>query len=109
MDEMMALYDRIVNPNLLVRRLNVVANKVISEAQATQSHTFEQLNLFTNYEELQKERELERKELEKEKKIQHAILDIQKKYGKNALIKGMNLEEGATTIDRNKQIGGHKA
>lgn len=109
MDEMMALYDRIVNPNLLVRRLNVVANKVISEAQSTQSHTFEQLNLFTNYEELQKERELERKELEKEKKIQHAILDIQKKYGKNALIKGMNLEEGATTIDRNKQIGGHKA
>ena len=61
------------------------------------------------YEELENEREEEKKELEKEKKLQQAILAIQKKHGMNALLKGMNLEEGATTRDRNGQIGGHKA
>lgn len=109
MEEMLKLYDRIVDPNLLVRRLNIAANKVVPESHVKKESEFEQLTLFTDYDEIQKERELEKQELEKEKRIQHAILDIQKKYGKNALIKGMNLEEGATTIDRNSQIGGHKA
>ena len=109
MKAMEELYDRIINPDLLVRRVNVCAANVVTEKEAQHKSNFEQMDLFTDYLLLEKEREEEKKELEKEKKIQHAILDIQKKYGKNALLKGMNLEEGATTRDRNGQIGGHKA
>ena len=103
------LFDRIINWNLLVRRVNIVAARVVPESEVVETQAFEQLTLFTDYEELESEREEEKKELEKEKKLQQAILAIQKKHGKNALLKGMNLEEGATTRDRNGQIGGHKA
>lgn len=102
-DAVLELYDRIVDPNLTVRRMYVVANHVQEEHGAEAS--FEQLDLFTDYE-LQKQREAE---LEREKKLQKAMLGIQKKYGKNAILKGMNLEEGATARERNGQIGGHKA
>ena len=105
----MELYDRIVNPDLLVRRVNVTANHVIEEKQAQKKERYEQLNLFTDY----GKKELEEKEAaeakEREKHLQHALLEIKKRYGKNAVLKGMNLEEGATTIERNSQIGGHKA
>ncbi|MGN0107176.1 MAG: DNA methylase [Hominilimicola sp.] len=104
----MELYDRIVNKNLLIRRVNLVANHVVEEA-SVKKKSFEQLDLFTDYEELQRERQAEEKARNDEKNIQKTILDIKKKFGKNAVVKGMNLEEGATTIDRNKQIGGHKA
>ena len=70
---------------------------------------FEQLDLFTDYEAEEKRREEENAQLQREKRRQQAVLDIRKKYGKNAILKGMNFEEGATTKDRNKQIGGHKA
>lgn len=103
------LYDRIINWDLLVRKIYVVAEKVVPEGEISVRPAFEQLDLFTDYAALEKEREEEKVQLEKEKKLQHAILDIQKKYGKNALLKGMNLEEGATTRERNGQIGGHKA
>ena len=103
------LYDRIVNPELLVRRVNVVASKVIAEKDVIDTPAFEQMNLFTDYTALENERAKEKKELEKEKKIQHAVLDIQKKFGKNAVLRGMNFEEGAMTRERNGQIGGHKA
>lgn len=103
------LYDRIINPDLLVRRITVVASRVVPEREADQKEVFEQLDLFTDYQALEQERELEKKELDKEKRIQKAILDIQKKYGKNAVLRGMNFEEGATTRERNGQIGGHKA
>lgn len=103
------LYDRIIHPDLLVRRITVCAGRVIGEKEVNTAETFEQLDLFTNYEALEQRRKEEREELAKEKRIQHAILDIQKKYGKNALLKGMNLEEGAMTRERNGQIGGHKA
>ena len=103
------LFDRIVNPDLLVRRVNVVASRVIPESEVPKKQTFEQLDLFTDYAALEREREQENKEREKEKKLQRAVLDIQKKYGKNAVLKGMNLEEGAMTRERNGQIGGHKA
>lgn len=103
------LYDRIINPDLLVRRIYVVASRVIPEEEAKQKEVFEQMDLFTDYEALKKEKEQEQTELQKEKRIQHAILDLQKKFGKNAVLKGMNLEEGAMTRERNKQIGGHKA
>ena len=103
------LYDRIINPDLLVRRIYVVASRVISEEEAKEKEVFEQMDLFTDYEALKKEKEQEQTELQKEKRIQHAILDLQKKFGKNAVLKGMNLEEGAMTRERNRQIGGHKA
>lgn len=103
------LYDRIINPDLLVRRITVVASRVVPEREADQKEVFEQLDLFTDYQALEQEREQEKKELDKEKRIQKAILDIQKKYGKNAVLRGMNFEEGATTRERNGQIGGHKA
>lgn len=103
------LFDRIINWDLLVRRINIVASRVVPESEAIEENVYEQLDFFTDYEALEKEREEEKKEFEKEKKIQHAILDIQKKYGKNLLLKGMNLEEGAMTKERNGQIGGHKA
>ena len=103
------LFDKIINPDLLVRRVSIVASRVVPEAEALEQPSFEQLDLFTDYRIQEKKKEEEEKEREKEKKIQHAILDIQKKFGKNALLKGMNLEEGSTTRERNGQIGGHKA
>ena len=103
------LFDRIINWELLVRRINIVASRVVLEKDAVEKPVFAQLDLFTDYSALEKEREEEKRELEKEKKIQHAVLDIQKKFGKNAVLKGMNFEEGAMTRERNGQIGGHKA
>ncbi len=109
MDAVTQLYDRIVHPDLLVRRVNVCASRILSEAAVVAGENYEQMDLFTDYTALEQKRKTEQEELAKEKKIQHAILDIQKKYGKNALLKGMNLEEGAMTKERNGQIGGHKA
>ena len=104
------LFDRIVDKNLLVRRLNIVANHVLPEADAPKKNDgFVQLDLFTDYAALELKQERERAELEREKKMQKAMLTIKKKFGKNAILKGMNLEEGATAKDRNRQIGGHKA
>ena len=102
------LFERIVDSNLLVRRVNVTANHVIDEASVPQSEGYEQLDLFTDFSAKEAQREKEEAELAREKKMQKTMLDIKKKFGKNAILKGMNLEEGATTIDRNKQIGGHK-
>lgn len=110
MDAVMELFDRIMDPDLLSRRIYVVANHVVDERSVKpKEETFEQLDLFTDYSALQKEREKEEEELAREKRMQKAILDIQKKFGKNAVLKGMNLQEGATTIERNGQVGGHKA
>lgn len=108
-DAVMELYDRIVDPLLLVRRVTLAANKVVDENSIQEEENFEQLDLFTDYSALSKKKEEEKAELEKEKRMQQAVLSIKQKYGKNAILKGMNLQEGATTIDRNKQIGGHKA
>ena len=102
------LYDHIVNRDLLVRRMYVVANHVTEESGVTAAAP-EQLDLFTDYAALERERQAERAALEREKRRQRAMLEIKKKFGKNAILKGMNLEEGATARDRNRQIGGHKA
>lgn len=85
------------------------ANHVINEASVPVTDTFEQLELFTDYAEKEMAAKAENQALEREKRMQQAVLDIKKKYGKNAILKGMNLQEGATTIDRNNQIGGHRA
>ena len=109
MDAVMKLFDKIVDPDLMTRRINVTANHVTDETVEQEKDSFEQLDLFTDYSALEKQREEEKKALEKEKAIQHAMLNIKKKFGKNAILKGTDLQEGATTIDRNNQIGGHKA
>ena len=104
------LFDRIVDKNLLIRRLNITANHVLPEADAPKKNGgYEQLDLFTDYAALEAKQAQEQVELEREKKMQQAMLTIKKKFGKNAILKGMNLEEGATAMDRNAQIGGHKA
>ena len=105
----MELYDKIVNKKLLIRRINIVANKLVDEHSVKNANKYEQLDLFTDYEILKKQREKENAESEREKRVQNTILDIKKKFGKNAILKGMNLQEGATAKDRNNQIGGHKA
>lgn len=109
MDAVMHLYERIVDRELLVRRIYLTANHVIDEAQAGGKETYEQLNLFTDYEAQREKRAEEEKAFEKERRMQEAVLRIKKRFGKNAILKGMNLEEGAMTIERNNQIGGHKA
>lgn len=102
-EAVMSLYDRITDKDLLVRRINLVANRVLPENQVPMQG--EQMNLFADTQTQAKEHAA----LEREKKKQQAMLAIQKKYGKNAVLKGFNLEKGATTMDRNRQIGGHKA
>jgi DNA polymerase V len=109
MDAITELFERIVDKNLLIRRVNITANHVVDEATIQKTENFEQIDLFTDYNAIRAKREAEEAELAREKKMQKAMLDIKKKYGKNAILKGMNLEEGATTVDRNKQIGGHKS
>lgn len=107
-DTMMDLYDRIVDKSLLVRRINISANQLIEEASMPKEKEIEQLNLFTDYMVKEKADEEEEAELEKERKIQETILELKKRFGKNAVLKASNLEEGATTMDRNRQIGGHR-
>lgn len=104
-DAVMELYERIVDPNLLVRRVNLVAVHVVPERDLPREEAPVQLNFFEAVQEEAREDE----ELEREKRRQQAVLDIRRKYGKNAILKGMNYREGATTRDRNQQIGGHKA
>ena len=101
----MELFDRIVDETLLVRRLNLVANHVICEEQQPHSAEPEQLDLFSDPCDLEQQEAA----LEREKRKQRAVLAIKKKFGKNAILKGVSLEEGATAIQRNGQIGGHKA
>lgn len=101
----MKLFDRIVDKELLVRRMYIVANHIITENDAEKEREYIQLNLFSDT----GKQEAEENELKKEKDMQKAILKIKSKYGKNSIIKGMNLKEGATALERNRQIGGHKA
>jgi DNA polymerase V len=107
-EAVVALFDRITDPNLLVRRVNHVACHIIPEHLAAVDTGFAQLDLFADPEE-ERRREQQAAELNREKRRQKAVLTIKKKFGKNAIVKGMNLEEGATAMDRNGQIGGHKA
>lgn len=97
------LFDKIINPILLVRRLNITVNNLQDETEAKSTKQFEQMNLFTDYKEVEKNKKIE----ERQKNLQNAVLKIKNKYGKNAILKGMNLEEGGTARDRNHQIGGH--
>lgn len=102
-DASLELYDRIINKNLLIRRITVSANHVIDENAIPQTESFEQLDLFTDYAALQKKQEEEKEALKKEKQMQQAMLSIKKKYGKNAVLKGMNLEDGARPYSCNNK------
>lgn len=104
MAAVLEIYDRIVDKNLYIKRLTLAFGNVLDEKK-TQAEHFVQMDLFTDYEKLEKEKEKQ----ERERKMQEAMLKIQGKYGKNAILRGTNLQEGATTIERNQQIGGHKA
>ena len=101
-----ALFDRIVDKNLLIRRLSISANKLLTEADAPKEEA-EQLDLFTDYDAREHRQRADEAAHARERKIQEAMLGIKKKYGKNAILKGMNLEEGATARERNQTIGGH--
>ena len=108
-DAVMELFDRITDPGLLVRRINLTANHVTDEDTASRNPVPVQYDLFTDYEAMEKKNAEEKEKLDKERKMQTAILKIKKQFGKNAILKGLNFEEGATAKERNKQIGGHKA
>ncbi len=104
-EAMMELYDRIIDPDVLVRKINISANRVIDRATLKKEVSYEQPSLFAD----PAEEKVIEETLEKERQAQKAILAIQKKYGKNSLLKGMNLKKGATAKDKNKRIGGHRA
>ena len=108
-ETVLKLYDTIIDQNLLVRRLSLTANHVVPEGSEPTRKKPQQLDLFTDYEALEKKEQEEKAALDKEKKMQQAMLQIKKKFGKNAILKGMNLLDGATAKERNEQIGGHKA
>lgn len=109
LDAVTELFDRIVDKRLLVRRVNLVACRVLDEDAAREKDSCEQLDFFSITESAQQQAAAEEKELERERRRQQAMLAIKKKFGKNAIIKGMDLQEGATAMERNAQIGGHKA
>lgn len=104
-----SLYDRIVDPNLLIRRLSISANRLLDEASVPKENRPEQLDLFTDYDAREKRKQADEAVHVRERKLQEAMLGIKKRYGKNAILKGMNLEEGATAKERNQTIGGHQA
>ena len=101
----MELYERIINKNLLVRRINITANNIGNETDVKLDKINEQIDLFGDF----KKKDIELQEEMEEKNLQKSILDIKRKYGKNAIVKGMNLQKEGTTIERNNQVGGHKA
>ena len=103
------LYDRIVNPNLLIRRLNLTVNHVVDEALLSKRQRPQQLDLFADTEEQRKRQEKEQAAAEKERRMQETQIALKRRFGKNAILKGLNFDEGATARERNQQIGGHKA
>ena len=105
----LALFDRIVNPDLLVRRLNITVNRVVREDEARNMMKTVQYDLFTDMAQVEREQQEEKESLNRERAMQETLLDIKRKFGKNAILKGLNFAEGATAKDRNAQIGGHKA
>lgn len=102
------LFNKIANPNLLIRKINIAVN-VVKEELINEHEVYEQLNLFMDYSQTDEIKKENKKKVEKEKKLQQTVIEIKNKFGKNSVLKGMNYEEGATTKERNKQIGGHKA
>ena len=108
MEHMLQLFDRITNPDLLVRKITIGANHVLNENNVPAASDQEQPDLFTDYAALEKQQQAENAELEKERRLQQALLQIKKQFGKNSILKAMSLQDGATAKERNQQVGGHK-
>ena len=108
MDAVLDVYDHVVHKDMLIRRVYITAYDLVSETEIPEDKP-EQLDMFTDYEAMKREEEARQLAEEKERRLQRVTLAIQDKFGKNAMLKGMNLLEGGTTIERNGQIGGHKA
>ncbi len=108
MKYMLQLFDRITNPDLLVRKITIGANHVLNKNDVPAASAQEQPDLFTDYAALEKQQQAENAELEKERRLQQALLQIKKQFGKNSILKAMSLQDGATAKDRNQQVGGHK-
>lgn len=106
---MMQLYDRIIDPDLMVRRINICACNLIYENNIPEDDGPVQLELFVDYEEVERQKAEKKRKEERERALQRATLQLQGRFGKNAVLRGMNLMEGGTTIERNGQIGGHRA
>ena len=109
MDAVASIYDRIVDNRLFVRRFNVAVMHLLPREEIKNDEVPEQLDLFTDYEALEKEKQAEEAALDREHRMQKALLDIRDRFGKNSIIKGLNLQEGATALERNNQVGGHRA
>ena len=107
-EQFVKLYERIINKNLLVRRVNLVACNVVKPESVVNKPIVQQFDLFSNNEEQEKIKIKELEDEKEERKVQEVLLNIKNRFGKNAILKGMNLEEGGTTIERNGQVGGHK-
>lgn len=103
------LYDRIINPDLLIRRLTLSINHLIEERNINKQKYAIQPDLFSDYEEIKNKKDQEERELDKERRRQETLLNLRKKFGKNVVLRGLNYTDGATQKDRNQQIGGHKA
>ena len=108
-DKTASLFDEIVNMGLLIRYINISVGHVVNEDDLSEEAVPQQLDLFADYDKMAAEAEKESAALQKERKIQEAQIAIKRRFGKNAILKGLNFEEGATAIERNRQIGGHKA
>ncbi len=103
------LYQKITNKHLLIRRINIAFNNLVSEEKANNKVIYEQCDIFTNLKEAEKEKKKQKESELKERNLQNVILNIKQKYGKNSILKGMNYIKGGRTIERNQQIGGHRA
>ena len=107
-EKVLELFEKIIDQDLMVRRINLTACNVINRNKAIKQVHYQQFDLFSSCEEQESKKKHETIDEQEENKLQKTLLDIKEKYGKNAILKGMNLEEGGTTIERNEQVGGHK-
>ena len=107
-EKIIELYDHITNMQLLIRRINIAACNIVDENLVEKEVHIKQVDLFSNFEEENKKREITKKREKEELVLERTLLNIKEKYGKNAILKGMNLEKGGTAIDRNSQVGGHR-
>ena len=107
-EHIIKLFDSIINKDLYVRRVYVIAGNLKSKSSVKEEKVYEQIDLFTDYESKEKSDLEEEKSLEEDNNLQEVLLGIKNKYGKNSIVKGMNLEEGGTAIERNGQVGGHR-
>ena len=102
------LYKKIINKHLLVRRINIAFNNLVNEEKVNNKVIYKQIDIFTDYNKLEFEKKKQKEDEVKERELQNVIINIKNKYGKNSILKGMNYIKGGRTIERNKQIGGHK-